>query len=165
MKDNQHNINKEIKAKKVKLIDGQTGDMLGDFSFEEAINKAKSKNLDLMELKNDNGYAICKMLDYGKFLYQQKKKKKNKENKPKVLKEIKLRPVTAEADLNTKINHIKDFTESGHPVKITIVLKGRERGMLPNAKVLMQNILEQLKEVSKIKKECYGRRKRSFSIY
>lgn len=149
---NQHKLNNEITAKKVKLID-EEGTMLGDKSLSEALNLAKDKGLDLVEMKEEKDFSICKLLNYGKYLYQQNKNKKQKAQKVKQMKEIKLRPVTEKADLDTKVNHIKDFLSSGHPVKINVVFKGRELNMLSMGENVINSIIEEIKEFCTIKKE------------
>ncbi len=147
---NQHKLNNEITAKKVKLID-EEGTMLGDKSLSEALNLAKDKDLDLVEMKEEKDFSICKLLNYGKYLYQQNKNKKSQKVKP--MKEIKLRPVTEKADLDTKVNHIKDFLSSGHSVKINVVFKGRELNMLSMGENVINSIIEEIKEFCTIKKE------------
>ena len=151
---NQHRLNKEITSKTVKLID-EEGNMLGDKPLSVALNMAQDKNLDLVEMKEENNFSICKLLNYGKYLYQQNKNKKQKSQKVKQMKEIKLRPVTEKADLETKVNHIKDFLSSGHPVKINVVFKGRELAMMSMGENVIQAIIEEIREISTIKKEMH----------
>lgn len=149
---NQHKLNNEITAKKVKLID-EEGKMLGDKTLSEALNLAKVKGLDLVEMKEDKTCSVCKLLDYGKYLYQQNKNKKTQRVKVKQMKEIKLRPVTDKADLNTKVNHIKEFLSSGHSVKINVVFKGRELNMLSMGENVINSIIEEIKDFCNVKKE------------
>lgn len=147
---NQHKLNNEITAKKIKIID-EEGKMLEEKTLSEALNLAKVKGLDLVEMKEDTNSSICKLLDYGKYLYQQNKNKKPQ--KTKQMKEIKLRPVTDKADLNTKVNHIKDFLSSGHSVKINVVFKGRELNMLSMGENVINSIIEEIKDLCNLKKE------------
>lgn len=151
---NQHRLNEEITSKTIKLIDEQ-GNMLGEQPLSAALDIAKEKDLDLVEMKADNDLSICKLLNYGKYLYQQNKNKKQKSHKVRQMKEIKLRPVTEKADLETKVNHIKDFLSLGHPVKINVVFKGRELNMISRGETVINSIIEEIKEISTIKKEIH----------
>jgi translation initiation factor IF-3 len=151
---NQHKLNNEITSGTITLIDDH-GVMLGDKTLSEALQIAQEKELDLVEMKEDKSVSICKLLNYGKFLYQQNKNKKQSSHKAKPMKEIKLRPVTEKADLETKVNHIKDFLTAGHPVKINVVFKGRELNMISLGENVMNSIIEEIKEFSTMKKEMH----------
>ena len=149
----QHRLNEEITAQQVRLIDAD-GEMIGLVSLTTAIEESKNSNLDLVEMNNKDQEPVCKIMDYGKFLYQQKKNKKNKQVKHKEEKEIKFRPVTEQADLVTKTNKIKSMLQDGHSVKLNVVFKNRE---VVNMKKLgdniLRNVISELSEISKVKKE------------
>lgn len=124
MKDKK--TNNQIKYSKIKLI-GTEGDCVV-MSSREAIDKAKNLNLDLVEVQSPTktDLAICKIFDYGKYKYEQKKKvKQNKKNKP-VVKDIKIHFNTAEHDMQIKHKKIKEFLEKNYIVNYIMELKGRD---------------------------------------
>jgi len=120
---NKLNTNYRIKARRVILIDDE-GTRRGEFLRDDAINLAKDKELDLVEVTPNKEVPICKMMDYGKHLYKQKKtKKKIAEVKTK---EVKVRPLTDIHDLEVKKKNARKFITQGHRVKVTMRFKGRE---------------------------------------
>jgi translation initiation factor IF-3 len=122
--------NYRIKQKIVKCI-GEDGSNLGEMSRDDAIRIAKSEGLDLVIISNVNeNIPICKILDYGKYKYDQSKKskelsKKQRESEVKI-KELKIRPSTADNDLRIKANKVKEVLENGDRAKVLIAFKGRE---------------------------------------
>jgi translation initiation factor IF-3 len=122
--------NYRIKQKIVQCIDSN-GENLGEISRDEAIKLAKSQGLDLVMISSGNeNLPICKILDYGKYKYDQSKKqkelsKKQRESEIKI-KELKFRPSTAENDLRIKAGKVKDILEEGDRVKVIIAFRGRE---------------------------------------
>ncbi|CAM3140063.1 translation initiation factor IF-3 [Streptobacillus ratti] len=121
-------INDEIRAKEIRLI-SEEGGQLGVMSFHDAYNIAQEKNLDLVEMSSNNGVSVCKIMDYGKYRYE--KIKKDKENKKRqkntVIKEIRVKPHIDTHDMETKINQIDKFLEKENKVKISLRLSGREK--------------------------------------
>lgn len=121
-------INEEIRAKEIRLID-EDGTQLGIVSFNEAMNIAQNKNLDLVELSSNENNSVCKIMNYGKYRYE--KEKKDKENKKKqkntVIKEIRIKPHIDKHDKDTKINQIEKFLEKEYKVKVSLRLSGREK--------------------------------------
>lgn len=124
---NQLKINNEIKANKIRLI-LDNGDQLGITTLKEGIFKAESKGLDLVEISSNSKPPVCKIMDFGKYKYEQKRKaseiKKKQINIE--IKEIKIRPKIDKNDFNIKLNKIKQFLNEGNKCKITIIFKGRE---------------------------------------
>jgi translation initiation factor IF-3 len=122
--------NYRIKQRVVQCINSD-GENLGDMSRDDAIRLAKSEGLDLVMISSGNeNVPICKILDYGKYKYDQSKKqkelsKKQRESEIKI-KELKFRPSTAENDLRIKAGKVKDILEDGDRVKVTIAFRGRE---------------------------------------
>jgi translation initiation factor IF-3 len=148
----QHRLNNEITAEKVRLINAE-GEMIGLVSLSEAIEESQNSNLDLVEMNNKEDEPVCKVMDYGKFLYQQKKNKKNKQVKHREEKEIKFRPVTESADLVTKTNKIKSMLKDGHSVKLNVVFKNREvANMKDLGKNILKTVMSDLEDICKIKK-------------
>jgi len=121
------NINKDIRAKEVRVISAD-GQQLGIVSLEEALRIAEEDALDLVEVAPNADPPVCRIMDYGKYRYQQTKKMKDAKKKQTVIqvKEVKLSPKTEEHDLQYKIEHIKRFLNEGNRAKITIAFRGRE---------------------------------------
>lgn len=117
--------NEEIKTATVKVIDAN-GEFLGTFKTPTAIQMAKESNLDLVQL-NDAQPPVCKLVNYGKFLYDEKKRVKENKTKVLELKDIQIRPNTGVHDLDIKAKQIRKFLDSSHKVRITLSMRGRER--------------------------------------
>jgi len=120
-------VNEEIRAAQVRLID-QDGEMQGVMSAREALNRAFSVGLDLLEISPNADPPVVKILDFGKFKYEQQKKKNEAKKKQKVIeiKEVKVRPNIDENDYQVKMRAMKSFIEEGDKVKVTLRFRGRE---------------------------------------
>jgi translation initiation factor IF-3 len=120
-------VNEEIRSPQVRLID-QDGEMVGVMSARDAVLRAFSVGLDLLEISPNADPPVCKILDYGKFKYEQQKKKNEAKKKQKVIeiKEIKVRPNIDENDYQVKMRAMKSFIEEGDKVKVTLRFRGRE---------------------------------------
>ncbi len=117
-------INEKIKAPRVRLIDANGG-QVGIVSRQEALRAAEETGLDLVEVSAAGAETpVCRVMDYGKFKFNQSKKKKKQ--KGVQIKEIKFRPVTEEGDYQTKLTKLVRFLESGNKVKVTLRYRGRE---------------------------------------
>jgi translation initiation factor IF-3 len=126
-KENKQPINKFIKADKVRLI-SSSGEQLGIQSLDEALSIAKKESLDLVQLNDDKQTPVCKLMNYGKHLFDKKKQKsasKKKQKKTQV-KEVKFRPGTEENDYQIKLKKITKFLSEGDKAKITMRFRGRE---------------------------------------
>ena len=126
-KENKQPINKFIKADKVRLI-SSSGEQLGIQSLDEALSIAKKESLDLVQLNDDKQTPVCKLMNYGKHLFDKKKQKsasKKKQKKTQV-KEVKFRPGTEENDYQIKLKKITKFLDEGDKAKITMRFRGRE---------------------------------------
>lgn len=121
------NINRDIRAKEVRVI-GADGSQIGILPLEEALRIAEDEGLDLVEVAANANPPVCRIMDYGKYRYQQTKKMKDARKKQTVIqvKEVKLSPKTEEHDLQYKIGHIKRFLQEGNRAKITVAFRGRE---------------------------------------
>ena len=120
-------INEEIRAKEVRVID-ENGDQAGILSLAEALQRARAVELDLVEVSPTAQPPVCKIMNYGKYVYQQKKNaadSKKKQHKVKI-KEIKFRPVTDEGDYQVKLRNLIRFLEDGDKTKVTVRFRGRE---------------------------------------
>lgn len=120
-------INREIRATKVRVID-KDGGQLGVLSLLEALSRAEEAGLDLVEIAPSADPPVCKIIDYGKYRYQQtKKEKESKKSQHQVrVKEIKIKPNTDQHDVQVKTKHAREFIEKGDKVRITCVFRGRE---------------------------------------
>ena len=143
--------NNRINSSNVQVIDSD-GENLGVLNLQEAIKKAKNKGLDLIEIAANVKPPVCKIMDIGKYKYdQQKKASKAKKNQKKVeLKEIKLRPVTEVHDYTFKIKNARKFLAKGDKVKFTIKFKGRELQHKNLGNDLMDKIKADMENVGKI---------------
>ncbi len=133
--------------KEVRLI-GKDGEQLGVLPIKEALKKAKELDVDLVEVSPNADPPVCKLIDYGKFLYQKEKKAKEARKKQKVVevKEFKLRPWIDNHDFSYRLTQMKDFLQRGDKVKITIRFRGRELSHANLGFELVNKVLEQLKE-------------------
>ncbi len=155
MKENAHNTNDQIKSKIVKLID-ENKTFIGEVSLQNALQQAKEKQLDLVEMAEKDGMSTCRLMDYKKFLYEQKKHKKETQQKIKVTKEIKFRPVIEKADLQTKIRQIKDFLSHGHSVKVFVEFKNSEiKNMKNMGYEILTNVKNESSTLSLIKQDSH----------
>lgn len=120
-------VNREIRASRVRVID-KDGNQLGVLTLLDAIHRAEQVGLDLVEIAPTADPPVCKIIDFGKYRYQQtKKEKESKKSQHQVkVKEIKVKPNTDEHDLLTKLRHARKFIEEGNKVKITCNFRGRE---------------------------------------
>ncbi len=120
-------VNDEIRVPQVRVID-ETGEMLGVLSQRDAQNRAFSVGLDLVEISPNADPPVCKILDYGKFKYEQQKKKNEAKKKQKIveIKEVKVRPNIDENDYQVKMRAMKSFIAEGDKVKVTLRFRGRE---------------------------------------
>ena len=116
-----------IRARQIRII-GDDGEQLGIMRPEDAQKEADEKGLDLVEVAPKADPPVCRIMDYGKYRYQMSKRiKESKKNQHTVtVKEIKYRPKISDHDFDFKTNHVREFLEAGHKVKITIMFRGRE---------------------------------------
>ena len=133
----------------------ETGEQIGIVNIEDALDKAKSIGLDLIEIAPDAKPPVCKILDHGKLKYEKKKKKAQNKKKQHVikLKEIRLRPRIEEHDLMTKLNQGRKFLEDGCKLKVTLMFRGRELARVDLGKVVMEKVIEQLSDIAEIEKD------------
>lgn len=120
-------VNQQIRVSEIRLID-KDGEMIGVVSIEEGLRLARESGMDLVEISPTASPPVCKVLDYGKFKYEQQKKAHEAKKKQKVvhLKEVKLRPNIDDHDLQIKLKQVNKFLDSGDKVKITLRFRGRE---------------------------------------
>jgi len=145
------NINRNIRAKEVRVIDPD-GNQMGVIPTYKAIAVANDFGLDLVEVSPNASPPVCKIMDYGRYKYEQTKKKQEAKKKQAAfqLKEIKLRPKTDEHDLKTKINHIKKFIERKDKVKVTVVFRGREITLSQLGRDLLEKVAQETEEIASV---------------
>ena len=146
-----HQINEEIRAPKIRLID-EDKNQVGIVTASEALMMAKDKELDLVAISPDADPPVCRLLDYGKYVYSlQKKAHEAQKLQRKIhIKEIKFTPVIGDHDIEVKLKKIKQFLEEGNKVKITIWLKGRQKRKPEMLNIMTDRIVEILKDISDI---------------
>ncbi|MBU1149810.1 MAG: translation initiation factor IF-3 [Proteobacteria bacterium] len=138
-------INREIRSSSVRVIDVE-GNQLGVIALADALAEAAKAGLDLVEVSPTAAPPVCRIMDYGKFRYQQSKKVQISKKSQTVIqvKEIRLRPKTEEHDLEVKIKHIRKFLEQRNKVKITMMFRGREIAYTELGRKIMEDIKETL---------------------
>jgi len=140
-------VNQAIRAKEIRLIDAE-GEQAGIVSVPEALKKAETQGLDLVEISPNAKPPVCRIMDYGKYLYEQKKKAaKAKKNQQQIqVKEVKLRPVTDKGDYEVKLRNLIRFLEHGDKAKVTIRYRGREMAHQEIGAELMQKLIIDLED-------------------
>ena len=144
-------INREIRAKEVRVIDPE-GKQLGILPVYEAIRLATNYELDLVEVSPKSEPPVCRIMDYGKFKYQQSKKAHDAKKKQAVvhIKEVKMRPKTEEHDFQFNLRHIERILKEGNKTKITVVFRGRELAHPDLGRNMLNRITEESKEWGKV---------------
>lgn len=145
----EHRINERIRVPQVRLIDEQ-GNQVGIVDTREALQMARDRGLDLMEVSPNAQPPVCKICDYGKFKYEKKKKEQVAKKKQTVIKvkEVQLRPQTEEHDLEYKFKNIRQFLTDGDKAKITIMFRGREITYVDQGFKMMKQLQEQVKDIA-----------------
>lgn len=144
-------INNQIRARQIRLID-ETGRQVGIVSLEEALRIAKERNLDLIQVTEKVEPPVCKVADYGKYLYWLQKKERTKGKKSKI-KGIRLGFNISLHDLENRVRQAEIFLKKGDRVKVEMILRGREKGLSEFAKEKIEQFLEILKKKIPIKVE------------
>lgn len=146
-------INEEIRDKEVRLID-ENGEQLGVVSGKEALNLAQEKNLDLVKIAPQSKPPVCKIMNYGKYRFDQMKKEKEAKKKQKTMevKEVRLSPNIDEHDLNTKLKNAAKFLEKGDKVKVSVRFRGREMTHTEIGREVLSQFAEGISDVGAIDK-------------
>lgn len=144
-------VNEEIRIPQVRLID-QDGEMQGVLTVREAMQRAYAVGLDLVEISPNADPPVCKILDFGKFKYEQQKKRNEAKKKQKVIeiKEIKVRPNIDENDYQVKMRAMKSFIEEGDKVKVTLRFRGREMAHQDIGVRVLERIRSEMDTTSKV---------------
>ncbi|MGN0382751.1 MAG: translation initiation factor IF-3 [Eubacterium sp.] len=146
-------INEQIRDREVRLI-GENGEQLGIMSAKEAYKLAQDADLDLVKIAPKAQPPVCKIIDYGKFRYEEERKAKENKKKQKTVetKEVRMSPNIEANDLNTKANMARKFLEKGNKVKVTLRFRGREMAHVQTSKHVLDDFAELLSDISSIDK-------------
>ena len=148
-------INDQIRARSVRLI-AEDGEQVGVVTIQDALARAEEAGLDLVEISPNAEPPVCKILDYGKYKYEQQKKAAEARKKQKVIevKELKFRPSIDDHDYNVKIKAARRFLEDGDKVKITLRFRGREMAHLDLGMKVMARVREELVDIAKVEMDA-----------
>lgn len=153
-------VNREIRAPRVRLIT-HTGEQIGVVPLHEALTRAQEEGLDLVEISAGSNPPVCKIINYGKFRYDQtKREKESKKAQHQVkIKEIKVKPNIDIHDLETKIRHAREFIVKGNKVKVSCMFRGREMAHPEVGEKLLRKLCEDLEDVAMVESpaKLFGR--------
>jgi translation initiation factor IF-3 len=143
------NINRQIRAREVRVIDPD-GNQIGVVPTHKALATANDFGLDLVEVSPHAKPPVCKIMDYGRFKYEQTKKQQEAKKKQSTfqVKEIKVRPKTGDHDLDVKMGRIRKFLDRKDKVKVTVMFRGREITLSQRGRELLQEIAENLEDIA-----------------
>jgi len=142
-------INEQIRVSPVRVI-ADDGTQLGILETIEAIKEARKANLDLVEVGPNEKPSVCRIMDYGKYKYQQKKRQQKGHAHHTKIKEIRVRPKTGEHDINVKVNRAREFLAHKNKVILTVIFRGREMAHTAEGRRVINGILEQLEDLCRI---------------
>jgi len=151
--DSNIRCNEEINAPEVRVVDAE-GNQLGILPVHEALMAARERGLDLVEVAPNATPPVCRIMDVGKFKYQQQKKAQAAKKKQHVIqvKEIRMRPKIDQHDYNVKLKHLRRFLEEGNKAKVTVRFRGREMAFVEAGHEVIQRLVEDLNDIATIEK-------------
>ena len=146
-------INEQIRDREIRLI-GSDGEQLGIMSAREAMKIAQEAELDLVKIAPTAKPPVCKIIDYGKYKYEQTRKEKEARKKQKTveIKEVRLSPNIDTNDLNTKTNNARKFLSQGNKVKVTLRVRGREMAHVQQSRHILDDFAESLADIAVVEK-------------
>lgn len=147
-------INEHIKAKEVQLI-GENGEKQGVISLHDALNMASEKSLDLVLVAPNGNPPVCKIMNYGKYKFEQAKKEKEAKKKQKTLetKELRVTPNIEEHDFSFKTKNARKFLQDGNKVKITVRFRGREVNNVKSGEIVLNKFIQSLEDIATVEKK------------
>ena len=150
-KTDEVRINEKIRSRQVRLISSE-GEQLGILTLDDALNEAKDKGLDLVEVAPNSDPPVCRVMDYGKFRYEASKKVQEARKKTRggQMKEIKLRPHTEDHDLGFKVKNLQKFLEKKHRVKVSVFFRGREMAFMKAGDDLLKRVAEEVIDIGSV---------------
>ena len=151
IKQQRVRVNDQIRISPVRLV-GEDGEQIGIVSIEEARERAEERGLDLVEVAPDARPPVCKLMDYGKFKYEEARRAREAKKKQRVMqvKEVKFRPNTDTHDYEVKMRNVTKFLENGDKVKITLRFRGREMAHQDLGRNLLERVAEDTKAIGKV---------------
>ena len=146
-------INEQIRDREVRLV-SQDGEQLGIMSAREAMKIAMEAELDLVKIAPGAKPPVCKIIDYGKYKYEQTRKEKEAKKKQRTveIKEVRLSPNIDKNDLNTKVNNARKFISKGNKVKVTLRFRGREMAHVQQSRHILDDFAELLSDIASVEK-------------
>lgn len=156
-------VNGGVKAESIRLID-ESDNQVGIINTADALSRARDVGLDLVEVAPNSDPPVCRIMDYGKWLYEQKRRTRESHKKSQkhvaTLKEIRLRPETDPHDLEVKVKHAREFLEKGHKVQFTVFFRGRQMLHKDHGYNLLKQVVDTLEDVAKVERPAImsGRR-------
>ena len=149
--EKKHRINGEIRVNEVRLI-GLESEQLGIVKLSEALSMAEENEVDLVEISPTAVPPVCRLMDYGKFRYQEQKRQQEARAKQKVvqLKEVKFRPATDEGDYNVKLRNVRRFIEDGDKVKVSLRFRGREMAHQELGMRVLERVRDDVEDICQV---------------
>ncbi|MCH7589876.1 translation initiation factor IF-3 [PVC group bacterium] len=149
--NDKHRVNEQIRIPEVRVID-DNGEQLGVMEMAKALQLAQDADLDLVEVSPKAVPPVCRIIDYGKFVYQQSKRAHEAKKKQKTthLKEVKVGPNIDDHDLLIKLKHAREFLEHGDKLKITIKFRGREMRLENRGRDILKRVIKELEDVGQV---------------
>ncbi len=159
------NVNRRIRAKEVRLISAD-GNQVGVVPLREALEAAESSGLDLVEVAPHVSPPVCRIMDYGRYKYQQNKKLREAKRRQSgyQVKEIKVRPNTGEHDLQVKLRHIRRFLDNRDKVKVSMIFRGRQLAYTEHGFEVLKRIAEETSDVAVVEQETRQEGRQMFMV-
>ncbi|HEY8898824.1 MAG TPA: translation initiation factor IF-3 [Chthoniobacterales bacterium] len=149
----EHRINERIRVREVRVVLAATGEQLGVMRTEDAIRKAKSYGLDLVEVASNAVPPVCRIVDYGKFRYDLAKQEKERKHTVSKVKEVKFRANISEHDYMTKIRHAEEFLDKGNKLKVGLQFRGREMAHQEIGRAVLERVKQDLATMAHVDME------------
>lgn len=149
--EKKHRTNGEIRVNEVRLI-GIEGEQLGIVKLAQALDMAEENEVDLVEIAPSAAPPVCRLMDYGKFRYQEQKRQQEARAKQKVIqiKEVKFRPATDDGDYNVKLRNVRRFIEDGDKVKVSLRFRGREMAHQELGMRVLERVRDDVEEICQV---------------
>jgi translation initiation factor IF-3 len=147
--DRNQRINEQIRISPIRVISAE-GELLGIISTDEALTRAREADLDLVEVAPNERPPVCRIMDYGKFKYQQKKRLGKGHTHQSKIKEIRVRPKTGEHDIAFKLAQARTFLQHKDKVIVSVIFRGREMAHIEEGRKVIDHIVKELEDVCKL---------------
>jgi translation initiation factor IF-3 len=164
-RNNEPRVNRRIRVREVRVI-AEDGSQLGILPTDDALRRAEERGLDLVEVQPMSRPPVCKIMDYGKFKYEQKRKASELKKKQTVVevKEVKFRPKTGQHDFDTKVRHLREFLEDGNKGRVTIMFRGREIVHPEIGQEILKKVAEAISDIGQVEVGARMEGKQMFMI-